>query len=148
MRTSSRTLTLNAEALRMPDPEPELPEPDVLLPAQLGWGSRPDSETSPAKSLLLAMLEDAIRCVLTPAASRRDAAEAESWIRDDDLDWPMSYRNVCEALGFQPDLLRRAILRRAGAAQASTEVTEAPWTLHLRRGRGGDRTIREVGHAC
>ena len=141
MRTSSRTLKLNVEPVRMSDHESDEPEPDVVLPAQLVWGSRLDSETSPTKALLLAMLEDAIRCLLMPAGSRRDAAEAESWIRGDEPDWPLSFQNVCEALGFQPDLLRRAILRRAAAAETS-------WRLHLRRGRGRDGILAEVGRAC
>src|SRR5262245_56336103 len=145
MHTSVRTLMLSVEPLRMSDQESDQPEPEVMLPAQLGWGSRVDSETSGVRALLLAMLEDAIRCLLTPGGSRRVAAEAESWIRGDEPDWPLSYRNVCEALGFQPDLLRRAILRRAAPA---SDTTEAPWTLHLRRGRGPAGMTATARRAC
>jgi hypothetical protein len=136
---------LNVEPLCMSDRGSDESELDVVLPAQLSCGSRLDSETSGARALLLAMLEDAIRCLLTPAGSRRVAAEAESWIRGDEPDWPLSYRNVCEALGFQPDLLRRAILRRAATA---SDTTEAPWTLHLRRGRGRAGMTAAAGRAC
>jgi hypothetical protein len=35
---------------------------------------------------------------------------AEAWTRADDGAWPLSFEYVCEALGFEPDQLRSALL--------------------------------------
>jgi hypothetical protein len=140
METTPPTLRLKVTPLAAYDPAPDALVPEIVLPAQLRWGTRQDSQTSGPRALMLALLEDAIRCVLVPHVSERDARDAEAWIREDDTDWPMSFLNVCEALGFAPARLRAAVLSRARRFPAGAEPP-IPWTLHLRRARGGTATI-------
>lgn len=90
--------------------------PDVVLPQQFFAGPRGDSDFSPEKALMLAVLEDAIRCFqeyfrTTRARPRMLSRQAERWIRTRDWDWPFSFNNVCDALGIDPDCMRDALLR-------------------------------------
>ncbi len=90
--------------------------PDVILPQQFFDGPRRDSDFSPEKALMLAVLEDAIRCFqeyfrTTRARPRMLSRQAERWIRTRDWNWPFSFNNVCEALGIDPDCMRDTLLR-------------------------------------
>src|SRR5258705_10035753 len=90
--------------------------PDVILPQQFFDGPRRDSDFSPEKALMLAVLEDAIRCFqeyfrTTRARPRMLSRQAERWIRTRDWNWPFSFNNVCESLGIDSDCMRDALLR-------------------------------------
>ena len=68
------------------------------------------------KALMLAVLEDAIRCfrnqLRNPRHKPRLLSElAEEWIRADDWDWPFSFNNVCDTLRLEPAALRPTLLR-------------------------------------
>lgn len=116
--------------------------PDVILPSQFLAGARRDSETSAEKALMLAVLEDGIRCfqkyfTSTHSQSQLLARQAEEWIQRDDWDWPFSFNNVCEALGIDPEALRSSLLawkeRRSG--KHSTGEPKDPariYHLHMR----------------
>jgi hypothetical protein len=64
-----------------------------------------------------AVLEDAIRCLsgeIGPVRERPQlAAEARAWIEATELQWPYSFHNVCDHLGFDPERLRARVLRDA-----------------------------------
>ena len=49
--------------------------------------------------------------------------EEETWLLDDDRQWPFSFVNLCEVFGFQPDSLRASLLIRKVAHQAEV-ITE------------------------
>ena len=90
--------------------------PDVILPQQFFDGPRRDSDFSPEKALMLAVLEDAIRCFqeyfrTTRARPRMLSRQAERWIRTRDWNWPFSFNNVCDALGIDADCMRDTLLR-------------------------------------
>ena len=90
--------------------------PDVILPQQFFDGPRRDSDFSPEKALMLAVLEDAIRCFqeyfrTTRARPRMLSRQAERWIRTRDWNWPFSFNNVCDSLGIDPDCMRDTLLR-------------------------------------
>lgn len=129
--SDGRSFTLDVALGRVSDPDPDGLVPDVLLPVQLGWGARQDSRLSGSRALMLAVLQDAIHCLLVPRGSGRLARDAETWIRTDDPAWPMSFPKVCEALGFAPGKLRAALLARAAAATSA----RAPWKLRMASGR-------------
>jgi len=141
MHTRPRSFALKPTPLHAPDWAPDQLLPVVMLPVQLAWGFRRDSQTSGPLALRLAVLEDAIRCLLTSGGPRRLAREAEDWIRAVDHEWPMSFHNVCEALGIEPGKLRAALLARAATGGATVEASRGPWSVKLRRGRGGSRRI-------
>jgi hypothetical protein len=98
--------------------------PGAVLPAQVSEGVRWDADTSGPRALMLAVLEDAVRCIENGRlqrrfGARRLAAEAEAWVRCDRADWPFSFLNVCEALGIDVDAMRRRLLIRHPATLPS-----------------------------
>jgi hypothetical protein len=116
MRMDSATMSV----LATPDPGPieNLLAPETILPSQLAH-SRGNALISGERALMLAVLEDAIRCLESPRG--RLAREALDWILANDDDWPFSFVRISEALGIDPRRLRAAITTRRG-----------PYTLHLR----------------
>lgn len=89
-------------------------EPAPVLPAQLFGNAEPDSAIMPEKRLLLAVLEEAVITYQRHVADegrrgRRLFREAEEWMGSDDARWPCSFRNICEALGFDPAYIRRGL---------------------------------------
>ncbi|MBI3800441.1 MAG: hypothetical protein HY268_26130, partial [Deltaproteobacteria bacterium] len=74
------------------------------------------AETNPEMKLMRAVLEDAIRCYAKrwstqEKQSQRLAQEAEAWVFCEDLDWPLSFLNICTVLGIDPDYVRRGLRR-------------------------------------
>src|SRR5262249_23661338 len=96
-------------------------EPDILNGVS---AKRGPSRAIPAeRRLMVAVLADAFGCfqknlLARSAKKRRLFLEAEQWIRSEDMQWPFSFRNICDVLGFDPDALR---------AQADA------WERHLAR---------------
>ncbi len=91
---------------------------DVVLPAQLFAARRPpDSE----RRLRLAILEDAVRYhrQYRNAADRRGRAlyeDAVEWFASRDRSEPFAFENVCDALGLDPDYIRRGLARHEDGA--------------------------------
>jgi hypothetical protein len=70
------------------------------------------------RALLLAILEDAARCIARGRTRRRSrdrsrGNEAEAWVRSDDRTWPFSFANISDELGIDTDGLREHLLQRA-----------------------------------
>ena len=89
--------------------------PDVILPEQYYDGGSGMEEVSGERALMLAVLEDGIRCFQEHLQSPRVrprllARQAEKWIRSSDWDWPFSFNNICESLSLDPDSLRQKLL--------------------------------------
>jgi len=57
--------------------------------------------------LMMAILEDALRCYLGPPGRLHN--EAECWVLGTEAWMPFSFPVVCEVLGFSPDALRLAL---------------------------------------
>jgi len=133
---------LDVSDARDPGPRPRDPEilaelfaPEIVLPEQLHQGYRKDSYLSGEKALMLAVLEDGIRCFqehLTNARSnpRLLSKQAEDWIRADDWDWPFSFNNVCENLCIDPEALRLSLLTWKSRKLATTEPGSPTATAH------------------
>ncbi len=67
------------------------------------------------RALMIAVLEDAVRCYLGLVHYDRTnpeilARQSEHWLRLEDWESPFSFNNICELLGLQPQTTRRAIL--------------------------------------
>jgi hypothetical protein len=72
---------------------------------------RRKSYWEPEEKLMLAVLDDAIACFQKYAFARDRKGkvlfqEAEEWVQAINHDWPFSFVNVCEILGFATDYLR------------------------------------------
>jgi hypothetical protein len=91
--------------------------PDALTPGQYYDGIRADDTcTRPIKRLMLAVLEDAMRCYQScpnssNRAQRRLFVEAEAWLMDRNADGPFAFETVCETLGIDPSCLREGLRR-------------------------------------
>src|SRR5258708_14046238 len=88
--------------------------PDVLTPEQYYDSRRDDSAIAPVKRLMMAILEDALRCFQNNADARsgprkRLFNEAEQWLCADRGDGPFSFETVCETLGIEPQFLPKGL---------------------------------------
>jgi len=103
-----------------------------ILPAQMSVGARWNGDTSGPRALMLAVLEDALQCIERGRRcrrfhARRLAAEAEAWLRSDRRDWPFSFLNVCDVLGFDAGAIRRRLVARRNDTSGARRVrTRAP----------------------
>jgi len=107
-----------------------------ILPAQASVGARWDGDTSGPRALMLAVLEDAVQCMehghrRRTFSARRLAADAEAWVRSDSRDWPFSFVNVCEVLGFEANAVRKRLLTMRATGSAARRVRlRAPIRMH------------------
>jgi hypothetical protein len=89
-------------------------EGDVLAPDQYLEIFTRTNNLEPEQELMLAILTDAIECILKycdePIPMRAKLfSEAHDWLFDHDEKAPFSFLNVCEILNFDPSYLRRGI---------------------------------------
>jgi hypothetical protein len=106
--------------------------PSILTPEQYYDLLRDDSALRPIKRLMLAILEDALRCLHKHAdakngARRRTYREAEQWLCGDGGNALFSFTVVCETLGIEPEYLRSGLRQ---------------WRETGQRGEGGQRVGR------
>jgi hypothetical protein len=85
--------------------------PDLLTPTQFFDSKRRDSSDDPLKRLMMAILQDAIRCYQDgsntgSAIKRKKYLEVKEWFADEFGNGPFSFAVVCEALGLVPEYLR------------------------------------------
>ena len=132
---------------RTPESLADLFSPDIVLPEQFFEGARRDSYISGEKALMLAVLEDGIRCFQEHLRNPRSnprllSQQAEDWIRAVDYDWPFSFNNICETLGIDPSALRVALLAWKAQHLADvanrgvpTPTAKKVYRLHLRTKR-------------
>jgi hypothetical protein len=88
--------------------------PDIVTPEQFYDSRRDDSGSTPVKRLMMAVLEDALRCFqnnadATGGSRSRLFAEAEQWLCNDQGTGLFSFETVCETLGIQPHFLRSGL---------------------------------------
>ncbi|HZR80587.1 MAG TPA: hypothetical protein VFD92_05770 [Candidatus Binatia bacterium] len=110
--------------------------PDVILPAQFYEHASTLDHASGEKALMLAVLEDGIRCFQEHLKNPRVrprllARQAERWIRSKDWEWPFSFNNVCESLELNPECLRARLLapREDGAAPSKPRSSHRVYRL-------------------
>jgi len=117
--------------------ESALFEPVVILPSQLSGGAPWASDTCGPIALMLAVLEDAARCIERGRRRRHPqprklAAEAAAWVECDSRAWPFAFASICDVLGLDVDAAR---IRFLAGADLRTDGGRAPlW--HLPRGQG------------
>lgn len=96
-------------------------QPDTLLPEQYLDTFRRKLHLEPEKKLMLALLEDAIACYQKYLFARDSKGkalfeEAEEWVREPGSGSVFAFDSVCEALGLNPDYLRRGMAEWKKAA--------------------------------
>jgi hypothetical protein len=91
-------------------------QPDTVLSSQYFENLRKKTLLEPEKRLMLAILEDGIHCYLenygASGAKRKQVFdEAAAWVAEVDGDWVFSFDSVCNAVGLNPEYVRRGLLR-------------------------------------
>jgi hypothetical protein len=109
-------------------------QPEAVMPVQFYGARRGGEQVEAVKRLMCAILEDALRCFernlqACTTLRRREFREAENWLFSrSEGEGLFSFENVCDALGVDPNRLRRAISQR----RASVLTCQTPNPL-LRR---------------
>jgi hypothetical protein len=80
---------------------------DILTVDQ--WNGTPCLQ--PEKTLMFAVLLDAVECFQKYAGheANRLFKDTDEWIFEDDPEWPFSFINICEAVGMDPEYLRKGL---------------------------------------
>ena len=91
-------------------------QPDVLLTEQYIENFRRKTPLEPEKALLLAVLEDGVRCFqdnILPRNRKKQMLfeEAEAWLFSDEANGVFSFVSICGLLGFDPGYIRRGLRR-------------------------------------
>jgi hypothetical protein len=92
-------------------------EPDVFLPAQFYGSGGLSRKLEGEKRLMIAVLKDAVECLEKYRGSRSSTGRSNyenaiEWVMDNSTDWLFSFTNICDLLGFDPEYLRDALLKR------------------------------------
>jgi len=92
-------------------------EPDIFLPAQFYGSGGLSRKLEGEKRLMIAVLKDAVECLEKYRGSRSSAGRSQyesaiEWVKDNDREWLFSFTNICDLLGFDPDYMREALLKR------------------------------------
>ena len=113
-------------------------QPDTLLGEDYAANFRRKIPLEPERTLLLAVLEDGIRCFqenLFAVNGKRRVLfdEARDWLFCDDASWFCSFVSICTLLNLEPNYIRRGLKdwearqrklvhkKAAGALAAETE---------------------------
>jgi hypothetical protein len=91
-------------------------QPDTLLEADYHEGLRRKLPLQPERSLMLALLEDAVVCFQKRLFSRDKYGkelfrEAEEWLLEEQSGRIFSFASTCEFLELDPDWMRRELTR-------------------------------------
>ncbi len=91
-------------------------QPEAVPPVQFHHARRGTTTVEGVKSLMCAILIDAVRCFQTNLEARRRARqqqfrEAHFWIFSDEGYGPFCFKEVCSALELDPRGVRRWLLR-------------------------------------
>jgi hypothetical protein len=101
-------------------------QPDVLLTEQYIENFRRKTPLEPEKALLLAVLDDAVRCFQDNLLSQNKKKqllfdEARDWLFSDDSSWVFSFVSICGLLGLDPGYIRRGLRRWQERALAAAK---------------------------
>ena len=89
-------------------------QPDTLLAEDYAANFRRKIPLEPERTLLLAVLEDGIRCfqenLFAVNGKRRGLFdEAKEWLFSDDANWFCSFVSICTLLNLEPSYIRRGL---------------------------------------
>ena len=89
-------------------------QPDTLLGEDYAANFRRKLPLEPERTLLLAILEDGVRCYqenIYASGGKRRALfeEARDWLFSDDTGWFCSFVSVCTLLNLEPNYIRRGL---------------------------------------
>jgi len=122
-------------------------EIDLLSSSSIGGGDPNRTPITGTRALMLAVLEDAIRCFLD--GGRRVSDEAERWIKANWRSSPFSFVIICETLRLDPQAVRCMLDKMKAARVSSRDAlprarnnVRVPGRVCLRR--RGNRGLRRA----
>ena len=97
------------------DRQPDVFEPDVVLPSQHFAQIKRKKFPSGEHRLLVALIQDTVECFqkhlhARDTKRRQLFLDAESWIDSQDDRGVFSFNNVCMLLGMNPDYVRQGLI--------------------------------------
>ncbi|HEX9444531.1 MAG TPA: hypothetical protein VGA73_10440 [Candidatus Binatia bacterium] len=97
---------------------------DPVLPQQYQNTFQRRFPLAPEKTLMMAVMEDAIGCVQKYARSRNPKSaqmfrDAEEWILEKDSEWLFSFDQICSSLGWNPSYVRRGLIEEMARLAAA-----------------------------
>ncbi len=106
---------------------------DPVLPAQYEDTFQRRFPLAPEKTLMLAVLEDAVTCLQKYAGARSGKAkqffqEAVDWILEKNTEWLFSFEQICSTFGWDPTYVRRGLTKGLGVLPAETPDGSRPPT--------------------
>jgi hypothetical protein len=124
-------------------------EGDVVAPEQFLEIFSRGRSLEPEKELMLAILADAIECILKyceqPVPMRiKLFQEAHEWLFDHEEREPFSFLNVCETLDLDPSYLRRGIQEKMRSNAVEIEMP-ARRSIRMSRLNGISRIAVKAG---
>ena len=124
-------------------------EPDLITPDQHRDRICPELTDRPEIRLMLAVMEDAVatvqRYAMEPTRRNQKLFEdAQEWIESTDTSWPYSFENVCTALRFEPETLRRG-LRAWRDERVSGKAQSYRFPFRRVNGKRHSITVRDRG---
>jgi len=113
-------------------------QPDTLVAEEYLGNFRRKTPLEPEKHLVLAVLEDGIRCFQDNASARGGKKkklfeEAQEWLFCDNSEWLFSFTSVCSLLGFDPDYIRGGLKRWERRSRGSANKEQPPSLATARR---------------
>jgi hypothetical protein len=110
----------------------DLFQEDASLPAQYWETFARKRDLEPEKRLLLAVLDEAIRCYRSQIfVGGRRFTEVQSWLFSEDIDDTFSFRNICDVLNLSPSRIRQSLRTwKPSAVRRSTHRTRRPARSH------------------
>ena len=101
-------------------------QPDTLLGEDYAANFRRKLPLEPERTLLLAVLEDGIRCYqenlyATGGKRRTLFEEAREWLFSDDAEWFCSFVSICTLVNLEPNYIRRGLRQWEANARQTTQ---------------------------
>ncbi|HEY6198731.1 MAG TPA: hypothetical protein VI231_08990 [Candidatus Binatia bacterium] len=111
----------------------DLFQEDASLPAQYWETFARKRDLEPEKRLLLAVLDEAIRCYRSQIfIGGRRFTEVESWLFSEDIDDTFSFRNICDVLNLSPSRIRQSLRTwKPSPVRQPTHRVRRPARLHV-----------------
>lgn len=136
-----------SEGLTFEEKVASLSQLDPLIAIQFFETFRRKTYLEPERLLMLAVLEDAVTCLVKYASSpsgrnKRLFDDTRAWIVTQDDDWPFSFNNVCDNLKVDAGYLRRGLLRMADKRRAEVCKARRARPPESARKGGKERTVR------
>lgn len=104
-------------------------QPDTLLGEDYAANFRRKIPLQAERILLLAILEDGIRCyqenLFASGGKRRTLFdEAKEWLFSDDASWFCSFISICTMLNLEPNYIRRGLRQWEAGVRKTTQVKQ------------------------